>query len=574
MWPLLMKLFLLVFAAYAAGILAQHFRQSAIVGYLLAGSIVGALLFNYGTIASVAELGVALLLFSIGLEFSFQQLKTLGKAVLAGGALQVILTLIALAALLLLLIPISQAVIIGAAFALSSTAIVLRVLLDNAQMDSSRGRMALGILLVQDLAVVPLVLLVSLVGEAGTVMMVVLRIGKTLAAAGGLVMAFYLMFYRFIPWLLKKEGLFANRELTILLAILSAMGAIGGAHFVGLSPALGAFLAGMLLAESPFATQIRSDIDAIRTLFVVLFFTSIGMLLDLGWLATHLHLVLPGVGLVFVVKAAIIFGILKMIRVDAQVALATGISLGQVGEFAFVLAAAGRDSGMVGPDLFAGVVSVTLLSMFLAPYMVGYADPLAEKLVARLFKRPQSTSLKRDPSGCKKALIIGFGPAGRKVAAILKEMGVTPEIIELNPSALESEDRQGLVIHLGDATKTDVLEHAGIHEAVVVVVTVPDSRSAAGTIRTIRALSPNVKIIARGRYHRHLSLLEAAGASLVVNEEQMVGVRLAEATLGQLSETDHTAMACRIVGKNLPSNPPTDAALASTDNPATAGPIG
>ena len=572
MWPLLMKLFFLVFAAYVSGILAQHFRQSAIVGYLLAGSIVGTLLFNYGTIASVAELGVALLLFSIGLEFSFQQLNALGKAVLAGGALQVVLTMMAFAALLMLFIPASQTVIIGSAFALSSTAIVLRVLLDNAQMDSTRGRMALGILLVQDLAVVPLVLLVSLMGEAGTVMTVVLRIGKTLAAAGGLVMAFYLMFYRFIPWLLKKEGLFANRELTILLAILSAMGAIGGAHVVGLSPALGAFLAGMLLAESPFATQIRSDIDAIRTLFVVLFFTSIGMLLDLGWLATHLHLVLPAVGLVFVTKAAIIFGILKMIRVDTQVAMATGITLGQVGEFAFVLAAAGRDSGMVGPDLFAGVVSVTLLSMFLAPYMVGYADPLAEKLGALLFKRSLPTSLKSESSGCKKALIIGFGPAGRKVAGILKEMGVVPEIIELNPSALESADRQGVVMHLGDATKTDVLEHAGIHDATVVVVTVPDSRTAAGMIRTIRRLLPNVKIIVRGRYHRHLSLLEAAGASLVVDEEQLVGVRLAETTAGQLSETDLYAMACRIVGKNAQSNPSPPGAFVPTDNPADAAP--
>ena len=351
------------------------------------------------------------------------------------------------------------------------------------------------------------------------------------------------------------------------------MGAIGGAHFVGLSPALGAFLAGMLLAESPFATQIRSDIDAIRTLFVVLFFTSVGMLLDLGWLASHLHLVLPAVGLVFLIKAAIIFGILKTTRVDTQTALATGISLGQVGEFAFVLAAAGRDSGMVGPDLFAGVVSVALLSMFLAPYMVGYADPLAEKLVARLFKRPLPASPRSETSECKKALIIGFGPAGRKVAGILNEMGVTPEIIELNPSALESADRQGVVVHLGDATKSDVLDHAGIHAAAVVVVTVPDSRTAAGTILAVRALSPNVKVIARGRYHRHLSLLEAAGASLVVVEEQMVGARLAEATLGELSETDHTAMACRIVGKNQYANPPADAALAHPDIPVKAPPI-
>jgi CPA2 family monovalent cation:H+ antiporter-2 len=573
MWPLLMKFFLLVFAAYAAGILAQHFRQSAIVGYLLAGSIVGSLLFSYGTIAAVAELGVALLLFSIGLEFSFRQLKALGTVVLTGGILQVILTLVAFAAVLILFIPASRAVIVGSAFTLSSTAIVLRVLLDTAQMDSTRGRLALGILLVQDLAVVPLVIVVSLMGEAGSVMAVMLRIGTTLAAAGGLVLAFYLMFYRVIPWLLKKEGLFANRELTILLAILSAMGAIAGAHVVGISPALGAFLAGMLLAESPFATQIRSDIDAIRTLFVVLFFTSIGMLLDLGWLAAHIHLVLPAMVLVFMVKAVVIASILRLLRVDIQVALGTGISLGQVGEFAFVLVVAGRDSGMVGPDLFAGVVSVTLLSMFLAPYMVGYAEPIAEKLCAWLFKRPLSPSLTGESGGCKKTLVIGFGPAGKTVAERLKEKGVAVEFIELNPAALESADRQGMVMHLGDASKTDVLHHAGIHDAAVVVVTVPDSRTAAGMIRTIRSLMPEVKIIARGRYHRHLSMLEAAGASLVVDEEQMIGVHLAETTIAQLSERDLYAMACRIIGKKPKSEPTAAAAVAPEENPAQDGAI-
>jgi CPA2 family monovalent cation:H+ antiporter-2 len=220
--------------------------------------------------------------------------------------------------------------------------------------------------------------------------------------------------------------------------------------------------------------------------------------------------------------------------------------------------------------MFAGLVSVTLLSMFLAPYMVGYADPLVETLGARLFKRQLTSSFRSESSECKKAVIIGFGPAGRQVAGILKEMGVVPEIIELNPSALESADRQGVVMHLGDAAKTDVLEHAGIHDAGVVVVTVPDSRTAAGMIRTIRTLLPQVKIIARGRYHRHMSLLETAGASLVVDEEQMVGTRLAEATVGQLSETDLYAMACRIVGKKRQPNPPAGGAFKRKANSAEA----
>jgi CPA2 family monovalent cation:H+ antiporter-2 len=563
MWPLLIKLFLLLLTAYVAGILAQLFRQSAIVGYLLAGSLVGTLLFNYDTISSVAELGVALLLFSIGLEFSFQHLKSLGRDLLSGGALQVVLTLVVVTALMRFFIPTSQAVVIGCAFAVSSTAIVLRVLLDNARMDSNRGRMSLGILLVQDLAVVPLVLLVSLMGEASTFVSVIIRIAKVIAAAGGLVLIFYLMFYRIIPWLLRRKGLFANRELTILLAILSAMGAIGGAHMVGLSPALGAFLAGMLLAESPFATQIRSDIDAIRTLFVVLFFTSIGMLLDLGWLAAHIHLVLPAVLVAFVIKALIIYFILMILRVDHQVALGTGITLGQVGEFAFVLVAAGRDGGIIGPDLFAGVVSITMLSMFLAPYMVSYAEPLAERIFTRLHRRPATAAARQeDPAACKKALIIGFGPAGKSVAKILKSIGVVPDIIELNPTAIESAAREGVVIYLGDATKADVLEHAGLHDAAVVVVTVPDSRTAAGTIRMVRTLMPQVMIIARGRYHRHIALLEEAGASMVVDEEQMVGEGLAATTADHLSETDILAMACRMIGKKPNPSSTTAASMA------------
>ena len=563
MWPMLTKLFLLLLAAYGAGILAQHFRQSAIVGYLLAGSVVGALLFDYDTVSSVAELGVALLLFSIGLEFSFQQLKALGAALLIGGTLQVLLTLAAVAGLLAIVLPVSPAVVVGCAFTVSSTAIVLRVLLDTAQMDATRGRMALGILLIQDLAVVPLALVVSLMGDAGPMSAVLLRVARTGASAGGLVLVFYLLFYRAIPWLLRREGLFANRELTILLAILSAMGAIGGAHMVGLSPALGAFLAGMLLAESPFATQIRSDIDAIRTLFVVLFFTSIGMLLDLAWLASHLYLVLPVVLLVFLVKAAIIVAIFKILRIDTQVSLATGITLGQVGEFAFVLVTAGRDSGLVNADLFAGVVSVTLLSMFLAPYMVTSADPWARRILIWSFRTPAAEHTGRSTEACKKALIVGFGPAGRTVADKLKAAGVVPDVIELNPSAREAADRMAVAFHLGDATKTEVLGHAGIHAAGVVVVTVPDSRTAADTIRTIRTLMPEVPVIARGRYHRHIPMLTSAGATLVVDEEEIVGGRLADITAARLSESGFHAMTCRMIGRapvvDRPSADPDDA---------------
>jgi len=243
--------------------------------------------------------------------------------------------------------------------------------------------------------------------------------------------------------------------------------------------------------------------------------------------------------------------------------------LGQVGEFAFVLVAAGRDSGIIGPELFAGVVSTTMLSMFLAPYMVSFADPLAEKLIARVFKRPSSPVSGAESKRCKKALIVGFGPAGRKVTELLKAVDIEPEIIELNPAAFESADREGVEMHLGDATKVEVLEHAGIYDAAVVVVTIPDSRTAAGIIRMIRMLQPTVEIIVRGRYHRHKALLAEAGASLVVDEEEMVGEQLAATTVKKYMETDIYVRACRMIGKTPPSNPPptTPVETASPPNP-------
>ena len=550
MWTLLFEIFILIGTSYLFGIIAQRLRQSAIIGYLLAGSVVGPLLFNRDTVTDVAELGVALLLFSIGLEFSFRQLKALGKAVLFGGTLQVLLTLAVVSGVLALFLSVPPAVVVGAGAALSSTAIVLRVLVDRAEVDSVRGRISLGILLVQDLAVVPLVILVSVVGEGnsggGAVLM---RIGKIIIAAGGLMTVFYLLFYHGIPWLLKKEGLFANRDLTILLAILSALGAISGAHAVGLSPALGAFVAGMLLAESPFAAQIRADIDTIRALFVTLFFTSIGMLLDVGWLIRHIHQVLPVVGGVFVAKAGIIFLILRILRFDTFTAMAAGITLGQIGEFAFVLATAARDSGTLSPDLFAGIVSVTLISMFLAPYMVAYAEPLAGGVMFRLFGRSVALPKKSDePTTCK-SLIIGFGPAGRQVAEGLLAVGMKPEVLELNPSAINVGKQLGVHVHMGDASRPEVLAHAGVREASVVVVTLPDSRAVKHVIENVRALAPNVHIIARGRYHRYIQEIADAGAQIVVDEEHGVGKQLAEEAVAQVNSAELLNMACRLMGK-------------------------
>ncbi len=247
LWLFLMELVMLLGSAFLLGALAQRLRQSPIVGYLLAGTIIGPLLFNARAVNQTAELGVALLLFSIGLEFSFQRLRQMGRMAFGGGTVQVTATLLIVALAMAIWLDFQQALAMGAIVALSSTAVVMRVLVDRTEIDSVRGRNCLAILLLQDIAIVPLVLMVSLFSPAAADTSVGLHMLKIGAAAIGLAVLFYILLYHIIPLLLASRGVFANRELTVLLAISVALGAAWAAHAMGISPALGAFVAGMLL---------------------------------------------------------------------------------------------------------------------------------------------------------------------------------------------------------------------------------------------------------------------------------------------------------------------------------------
>lgn len=267
LWNALFDILMLLITALVLGVVCVRFRQSPLLGYLAAGTLLGpnALQFisNEREVTAMAELGVALLLFTIGLEFSWQRLRHLGVAALGGGTAQVFVTLaLGATAASLLGISFRGAIAMGAVVALSSTATVLRTLVSRTEIDSLHGRYALGILLIQDIAVVPLVLLVTVLVGQGSPLQVSTEILKTFAWAMTLFIGFYLLFTLVVPRILRIDSLHRNRELPILLAIVTGLGSAWGSHKLGLSPALGAFVAGMLLAESPFATQIRADIGS------------------------------------------------------------------------------------------------------------------------------------------------------------------------------------------------------------------------------------------------------------------------------------------------------------------------
>lgn len=533
---MLFDILILLLTAMVLGIICERLRQSPILGYLAAGTLLGPNAFKFITsgseVGALAELGVALLLFTIGLEFSWPRLRRLGGAALGGGGVQVIVTMaLGAVASLAMGMTVPTAIAIGAIVSLSSTAVVLRILMSRSEIESIHGRHALGILLMQDIAIVPLVLLVTVLGEQGSVTQVGIDIFKALFWAFVLIVVLYLLMNKLVPRVLRLESLQRNRDLPILLAIVTGLGSAWGSHQLGLSPALGAFVAGMILAESPYATQIRADITSIRTLLVTLFFSSIGMLGDPTWFFQNLPVVLTLVAAIVAGKAIIIWITLRLFGLAHTNALAAGICLGQVGEFSFVLAAAGRGT-VISDELFTLIISATITTLFLTPYLIALAPRISIMITEQVLKlkliSPSAQDETDDSSpDTDRLIIIGFGPAGLAVGQTLEPYADRVTVIDLNANMVRSAQLLGFSAHIGDAVNADVLEHAGIANASHVIVTIPDPAAACSIVELIRSIAPRAHIIARARYHRFYTDLQNSGAHEVIDEEILVGTRMA-----------------------------------------------
>ena len=541
-WEVLFQLLVLLATALVIGTLFEQFKQSAILGYLIAGMLLGPHLFgivnNESGVPVIAELGVSLLLFAIGLEFSAKRLIRLGPIAALGGSLQVSITLgLAMGVCLLFGLGLKTSIAVGAAVALSSTACVLRLLTDRAEIDSVHGRTALGMLLLQDIAVVPLVLLVTMLGGEGGPAEMGLGLLKAFGLIIALVSAFLLLSKFILPPLMRQLSLARDRELLILLAIVLAIGSAYAAHALELSPALGAFIAGMMLAESPFATQIRADIGGLRIIFITLFFGSVGMLGDPIWIFENFPLVLGTTILILLGKALIITCIGLSFRLPVRHAVASGLVLAQVGEFGVVIAGIAQTDELFGEDLFRLLVSSTLLSLFITPLLIKKALKLGQQLAKWLpsashgGKSAEELSMEAETDSVKTlVMIVGFGPSGQRVARELMDTeDVESVIIDIRPNNIDLAKSMGLKAYLGDATNLDFLIHYGILKARAIVLTVPDHRASIRIVESVRTLNSEVVIVARARYHTFISELETAGATLAVDEEYLTGRRLAEA---------------------------------------------
>jgi K+:H+ antiporter len=524
-WNIVQDIVVLFGASVLAGIVFGRLKQNAIVGYLLAGILLGPAGFGVieggGAMEIIAELGVALLLFTIGLEFSWSRLRQFGTLALGGGSLQVGLTMAVFTALAIAVgVPLTEAIVIGAASALSSTAVVLRVLTDRAELDSRHGRNSLAILLMQDVAVVPLVLIVGAL-KSGFSATALLEFAVAIGEALALVAVMVIVSRWVLPRLLHTASSFRNRDLPILLAFLVFLLATWGSHALGLSPVLGAFVAGMLLAESPFAEQIRADMTPLRAAFVTLFFTSIGMLVEIPDTQTAFGALVLGLALV-TSKALIVAAVIRLFGRPLPEALRTGLCLSQIGEFSFVLAKLASSEELISDQNFQLLLTSSLLTLLATPYLIALAAriPSFGKKVDPAGEAPSAT----ENEG--RVLLVGLGPAGIAVAEYLTEERRPFLVLELNPNTVAI-NRATVPIEFGDATQREILEHHGLRTAAAIVITIPDSAAARAIIRQCKALAPHVPVITRARHHLHSTSLAEAGANAVVDEESIVGTQLA-----------------------------------------------
>jgi CPA2 family monovalent cation:H+ antiporter-2 len=375
--------------------------------------------------------------------------------------------------------------------------------------------------------VIPLAVLVSILGMGGTARETLAEVGQILLMGGGLVVVLYLFVTQVAVRALGALTIERTRELTTLLSVLLGLASAWAAHAAGVSPAIGSFLAGMILGASPFATQVRADIASFRIVLLTLFFSAVGMKSDPLWIKNHLPLVLGTSAALILGKSVLTWGVLRLLGTPNRIAASAGLSLAQIGEFAFVLGGIGVAGGFMSEQTNALVVSCAIVTLFATPSLVAYGPRIA----GWIFRRGSSPIRSGDSCPVTDVVIIGFGPAGQGVARALAERSESAVVLDLNRDAIKKAGEFGLSGQVGDATQLDVLEHAGVQRAQLVAITIPSGDMALAALRQVRALAPRVPVIVRSRYERRAAEFSDCGAHAVVGDEEEVANALGRAVL-------------------------------------------
>ncbi len=552
MGPSFLHDILIIFVAVIPVVLITHYlKLPSIVGFLVTGAIIGpfglGLIDDPERIRIIAEVGVALLLFHIGLEFSFENLRGIKTVGIVGGFLQVTATIAAGAGLGALFgWPLAHRLVFGAALALSSTAIVLAVLSYKRMLESPAGRIAAAILIFQDLAVVPIVILIKFFANVHEGSYVMETIGGAVGRLVAIGLGLVLVHRYFLCPLLNAVARTASRELFIIMVVGIALGASWATEMLGLSFALGAFLAGVMVSATDYRFHALSEIGPFRFCFAGIFFVAAGMLVNFSEAALHLPELALIVAFTMVAKFVISTAAVFFFGFPIGVATLVGLMLAQMGEFSFLITSLGWTNGLINDSFYQLVVAATFITMVCAPALLELAPGVGSKLThvtwhipfwrKRMVVAPDEASLPSDH-----VIICGFGPLGQSVGAMLARHGTPFVVLELNPATARRVRDKDHKVFIGDGASAELLMHSGIEKARLLAIAVPDYFNGLAIVTQARALNPRITILARSRFRSQVSDYYRAGADIVICEELEGGVEMGRYVLLQLGMSEDEA---------------------------------
>ncbi|HUU65265.1 MAG TPA: cation:proton antiporter [Dehalococcoidales bacterium] len=535
------SLAILLAAALVGGMIAHRLRQPVILGYLAIGVAVGpyalGVVDDVALIEATATIGVALLMFTLGLEISITQLREVGKGGTWGGIAQIMVTF-ALGVVVgstLFRWPVPQSILFGLIISLSSTAVCLKLLMERGELTSVHGRLMIAILIVQDIAVVLMMVVTPLLGGAAQNIPLALAVaaGKAALFIGiAIVSGLWLL-----PWLMGRVGGVRSRELFLLTILVLCLGAAVGTQVFGLSMVFGAFLIGLVLRGTRFGYQAVAEITPLRDIFATLFFVSLGMLLDPKFVLDQWSLVLLTVAIVISIKMLIVFSIIRLFGHTNRIAIMSGAGLFQIGEFGFIVAQGGLVAGIITQHFYSLILSTAIITMLLTPLFLSlvarfYPHMAPARVIKGFYTKEAAASLvSESPPSTERVVIAGYGRIGQNVAQGLQDAGVPFIVIEIDSQRIAELRHSGKPRIYGDASNARVLSQAGLNRAKTLVVTFPDPLAVINTVRVALEINHDLNIVARVHRTREADLLKGMGVTELISPEYEASLEFLKRTL-------------------------------------------
>jgi CPA2 family monovalent cation:H+ antiporter-2 len=517
--------------------IAHRFRQPVILGYLLIGVAIGPHALGFiedeQLIQVTATIGVALLMFTIGLEISVSQLKSVGGTGILGAILQIFVTFLLgyIAAFFLLRWQNEQAILFGLIISLSSTSVCLKVLMERAEISTVQGRLMIAILIIQDISVVIMALILPLLADSKTDIWLELGLATGKAI---LFIAIAIALGRWVlPFLMGRVGGVRSRELFLLTVLVLCLGAAIGTYIFGLSMVFGTFLIGLILRETRFAHQALAEITPLRDIFATLFFVSLGMLLNPVFVLESWPMILLIIVIIFIIKMGVIIGIVRLLGYSTRVAVLTGSGLFQIGEFGFILAMAGINLGFFTNENYSFIVAAAIISMLLTPFAIGLSVKISSRMVLKMGAEAATPPgdgeapkpVEVEPEEADRVIIAGYGRVGRNLARGLEDADIPYVIVDIDPERIAEARRDGRPRIFGDSSNTHVLSQAGIKTCKILVITFPDPVSVTTTVKIAFQMNRNIEIIARVHRAHDAKELQKLGVKQLISPEYEAGFK-------------------------------------------------